>query len=139
MFFLCRFFKSKFLRVRVGSTKTYNGGKVYGIRRRIIHEKYDSQHDYDIALLRLNRPLKFNSRIVSITLPERNETLMDGTKCHASGFGATLSPIEPKNRLRMVMVPIFNQTKCIDVYKDDRTVTDRMLCAGWQGGAKDCE
>lgn len=39
--------------------------------------------------------------------------------------------------MRAAVVPIYNQEKCAKAYKNIGTITDRMICAGFDKGGKD--
>ena len=42
--------------------------------------------DHDIAILKLEKDLKFNTKISPVCLPQQDETLPEGTECFLSGI-----------------------------------------------------
>jgi len=53
----------------------------------MMHEKYATDDLFDIAILRLNRPLVFNDYVQPVCIPS---TPVDaGTECFATGWGVT--------------------------------------------------
>lgn len=53
--------------VVVGTTKWNTGGDHYGVAKAISHEKYVSDlYAYDIALLKLKKPIKFSNKVQAI-------------------------------------------------------------------------
>lgn len=74
--------------VRVGSSKHTSGGMVMKIKNYVNHPKYNGARlDYDFSLLELEKALKFNDKVQSITLPNENSKIFDGTLCEISGWG----------------------------------------------------
>lgn len=59
------------------------------IERVFKHPRYDEgcKYDNDLALLKLNRTLKYNNRVGAVCLPESDFT--SGTNCYITGWGTT--------------------------------------------------
>lgn len=60
------------------------------IQRIISHPQYVGQinnHDYDLALIKHQRPLVYNNRVRPVCLPELN--FPANTNCYVTGWGAT--------------------------------------------------
>lgn len=72
------------LTVRYGSLNS-NGGQSVGVRRVILHERYQGYEQYDIALLELQSPLRFTSNVGRVCLGTSN--LNAGTYVTVTGFG----------------------------------------------------
>jgi len=55
----------------------------------ILHPKYDAakNHDYDFALLKLDRKVTFTDRVRPACLPEHTTSFPIGTECYISGWG----------------------------------------------------
>ena len=55
----------------------------------ITHPKYAAHknHDYDVALIKLKTPIKYNSRVRPVCLPKFD--FSDDTMCYISGWGHT--------------------------------------------------
>lgn len=74
--------------VRVGSSKHASGGTLIKLKNYVNHPKYnEATVDYDFALLELENSLEFNDKVKSITLPNQDLGLYDGTMCEISGWG----------------------------------------------------
>lgn len=124
----------------VGGTTYHNrGGVKVAVEQIIVHQNYSHEtQDYDIALIRLAVPLRFNSSIQAIALPSANETVSDNQMCLVSGWGDRRRfTIFRRAELRAVEVPIVNFAKCNRNYILFGGITKRMLCAGFMEGGKD--
>lgn len=76
------------LSVRVGSSYHRNGGSIVRVKRIIQHQSYNPQTvDYDIALLELDQPVSSSNSIQTVTLPNQNTKVADGTLCVVAGWG----------------------------------------------------
>jgi trypsin len=130
--------QADYFRVRVGSSKHAEGGKLVDVKRVVRHEKYDPQTiDFDFTLLELAEELEFDDLKQKVALPEQDEPVKDGTLCEVTGWGDTQNPQESGDVLRVAEVPAVNQKDCFKAYSMYGGVTDRMLCAGYEKGGKD--
>ncbi|GAB6033117.1 hypothetical protein CHUAL_012728 [Chamberlinius hualienensis] len=95
---------------------------------------------FDVAVLRLDRPVNYKPHISPICLPRKDESF-EGLVGYAAGWGAT----EPGSKLRpsalqVVDVPIITNGLC-EVWHRERGIGVRifpeMICAGYRGGGKD--
>lgn len=60
------------IRIRAGSAQSNSGGELVQVSKTILHENFDKKtFDYDIALLKLEKKLKFSSNIKAIELPKK--------------------------------------------------------------------
>ena len=59
------------------------------IKKIILHPKYDSHsnHDYDLALIKLQSPLTYNNRVRPVCLPKFDFSV--DTNCYVTGWGHT--------------------------------------------------
>lgn len=94
--------------------------------------------DYDVSVLELRRTLEFNENIRPISLA--SELPEPGTMADAAGWGVTKSHgTSTSNTLKAVQIPIVDHEKCRNNYRRrgrSFTVTDRMICAGYDKGGK---
>ncbi|XP_058973764.2 transmembrane protease serine 6 isoform X1 [Pocillopora verrucosa] len=106
-----------------------------------MHPSYDhSIFDYDIALLRLSTPLPgYNETMSPICLPTASSNFPPGTNCSVTGWGRTHQSGWTSNKLRVARVPIIEHARCKQQYLESTgdTVTDRMICAGYEQGKID--
>ena len=106
----------------------------------IMHPKYHSTtFDYDVALVKLETPLKeFSVYIRPVCMPARDEKFDEESKCYVTGFGRTQQGGELAGMLRMAKVPLVDAKKCKKAYGDK--LTERMICAGFpEGGIDACQ
>ncbi|XP_072282341.1 transmembrane protease serine 5 isoform X4 [Pyxicephalus adspersus] len=112
---------------------------VSAVEKIIYHQKYDDRsHDYDIALMKLEKPLNYSDSIRPVCLPQYDQDLPAGAECWVSGWGHT----HPDNThmprsLKEAMVPLISTKKCNSSCIYDGDITPRMLCAGYLDGKVD--
>ncbi|XP_076849454.1 transmembrane protease serine 3-like [Brachyhypopomus gauderio] len=104
-----------------------------------IHEQYDPKtNNYDIALLKLARPVTMTNVIKPVCLPAFDTLVSAGTQCWTTGFGTTqegaahASPI-----LMQVAVNIIDLSVCNSAEVYSGLITPNMLCAGYLTGGRD--
>lgn len=128
----------EFSQVRIGSSRTADGGVLVGIKRVHRHPKFDAYTiDFDFSLLELEEYSAANITQAFVGLPEQDADIADGTPTRVSGWGNTQNALESAAVLRAVTVPKVSQLECTDAYGGFGTITDRMLCAGLPEGGKD--
>jgi len=109
----------------------YNTPVTRTVSQIIIHEQYNHfSKDNDIALLKLSSPLDFGSGIQPICMPTSATVPDAGTTCAVTGWGATSSGGAASPTLLEVSVPILSDC-------GDNSVTEHMICAGYQEGGED--
>lgn len=129
-------------KVRVGATHVYNDGQLVDWWDKIIHKNYyPIGYDYDFGLIELKTSLNFTDKIQPIALPNVNDApIAAGTLCLVSGWGKTKTSPELPSFLRGTHVPIVEQNACVRAYENvTKSITSRMICAGYEEGGKDGE
>uniref|UniRef100_A0A667WQ79 Transmembrane serine protease 6 n=1 Tax=Myripristis murdjan TaxID=586833 RepID=A0A667WQ79_9TELE len=124
---------SKLLLSRSSSTE-----EVVRVRRIHLHHYYDEEsHDYDLALLRLDRPATppLTSHARPVCLPPPTHQLEPGLLCWVTGWGALREGGTASNVLQQVDVRLVSEEACVRTY--GHMVTPRMICAGYRSGKKD--
>ena len=113
--------------------------KKYGISEVIVHEKYDNTTlEYDIALLRLKRPvIDENARPIKLVSAYNvKEGATDpGVMAWVTGWG--LTKVDPKvlpSILQKVQVPIVSNLTASFVYKN---IPSTVIMAGYLNGTRD--
>jgi trypsin len=126
--------------IRFGSSYRQIEGGIVGIRSIHQHPNYNSKLiDYDISLLQVRSPFLLGSAVATIGLPSSTTSWPPGTSALVSGWGMINQDDEPPDSasfLRGVTVQIVSEQACKRAYGSDR-ITNRMLCAGVNGGRKD--
>jgi len=115
------------------------------IERLFKHPRYNikCRYNYDVALLKLNRALKYNSRVGPVCLP--NSDFASGSMCYITGWGTTNNGAESHSKvLKQARLPLVPRDTCKRSYRDLRSygfcVTKRMRCAGYaEGGVDACK
>ncbi|XP_067631299.1 uncharacterized protein Corin isoform X2 [Eurosta solidaginis] len=130
--------------IQLGVTRrnsfTYTGQKVK-VKTVIPHPHYNTAitHDNDIALFQLATRVAFHEHLLPVCLPPPGIKLKQGLMCTVIGWGkrenkdpkATYEPI-----VNEVQVPIISRQQC-DMWLDNLTVSEGMICAGYEEGGKD--
>ncbi|XP_022593937.1 transmembrane protease serine 6 isoform X1 [Seriola dumerili] len=123
----------KLLLRRSGSTE-----EVARVQRIHLHQYYDDEsHDYDLALLKLDRPASvlLAGHARPACLPPPTHQLEPGLLCWVTGWGALREGGSASNVLQKVDVHLVSEEACVRSY--GHLVTPRMLCAGYRSGEKD--
>ncbi|WP_163862207.1 serine protease [Myxococcus eversor] len=116
-------------------TQTVRGVKT------VYHPAYDPDTTInDIAVVKLEKPLKFSSTVLPILLPLAGETVSDNAEATVAGWGLTreggydTSPV-----LMQVGVPTIPHQLMVNAYRSQGIHIDRyaMLGAGYSQGGKD--
>lgn len=112
--------------------------EVARVQRIHLHHYYDDEsHDYDLALLKLDRAASavLAGHARPACLPPPTHQLEPGLLCWVTGWGALREGGRASNILQKVDVRLVSEEACIRSY--GRMVTPRMLCAGYRTGKKD--
>ncbi|XP_056018025.1 neurotrypsin-like [Ostrea edulis] len=116
------------------SEQTFNVSELF------IHPLYTrAAHDFDIALIKLNRPADTSTDYVNnICLPLASEGPFQDDYCFVAGWGNTGSTGTTKATiLQEAKMPLLNNTICKTIYSQ---VTDNMMCGGYVfGGIDTCQ
>lgn len=68
-----------------------HGASARGIRRILLHPKYDQfTSDYDIALLELGTPVFFSDLVQPVCVPAPSHSFTTGTSCYVTGWGVLM-------------------------------------------------
>ncbi|KAJ8709264.1 hypothetical protein PYW07_009090 [Mythimna separata] len=125
-------------RARVGSSNANSGGTVYIINRITAHESFSpSTLVNDIAVLRTNLPISFQSNLIAAaSIAGTGYTYTDNENVWAVGWGVTHAGADaiPPEQLRVALVRLINQQTCTSRHSEPQsgfTVTNTMICAGW--------
>ncbi|XP_061576527.1 transmembrane protease serine 6 isoform X2 [Cololabis saira] len=108
------------------------------VQRIHLHHYYDDEsHDYDLALLKLDRPASalLTGHARPACLPPPTHQLEPGLLCWVTGWGALREGGSTSNLLQKVDVRLVSEESCVRSY--GYVVTPRMLCAGYRSGEKD--
>ncbi|XP_041437455.1 transmembrane protease serine 2-like isoform X1 [Xenopus laevis] len=117
------------------------GANCYSVKRIIPHPGYNaSNHDNDIALMKLNNEITFGYNTQPVCLPNAGMFWKAGTQCWISGWGSTsqggkISPTMKNAAVQLISLKVCNQP---NVYSG--SITSSMICAGnLSGGVDACQ
>ncbi|XP_067316614.1 transmembrane protease serine 6 isoform X2 [Pseudorasbora parva] len=101
-----------------------------------LHHYYDDEtHDYDAALLRLERPVWSSTLAHPVCLPPATHQLEADLLCWVTGWGALREGGAVSDVLQKVDVRLVSEDACVRSY--GYMITPRMICAGYRSGGKD--
>lgn len=122
-------------RLHAGSNDKY-GGVYYPVKKIVQHPAYNFLTiDYDIALLEIDGEITFNDKVQPVKLPKRE--LASGVMVNVTGWGAMKTGGKASSVLVKVSLPIVSRKTCRDIFRYIRSITDRMICAGYMHGGQD--
>ena len=95
--------------------------------------------DYDVALIKLKKPLQFTNHVKQACLPSNNTTFSSTTLCYLAGWGNTVntSNYHRSKILREVQLNLVSNKVCNDISCYNGSIPARFRCAGFPGGGKD--
>ncbi|KAJ1125858.1 hypothetical protein NDU88_004274 [Pleurodeles waltl] len=100
----------------------------------------------DIALLKLETPLTFTSRVLPVCLPDSSVQFEAGMECWVTGWGSIAEhvPLPSPRTLQELMVPLVDRQVCNDLYHGgplpkpkNWIIKSDMMCAGFVAGGRD--
>ncbi|KAG7465101.1 hypothetical protein MATL_G00172610 [Megalops atlanticus] len=97
-----------------------------------------NQYDHDVALLKLQTPIRFTEFVRPICLGPREFTeslLQEGAMATVSGWGRVRFQGAESSILQSVRVPFVDRTECKDSSTD--RISHNMFCAGYADVQKD--
>nr|XP_002709465.1 atrial natriuretic peptide-converting enzyme isoform X1 [Oryctolagus cuniculus] len=101
----------------------------------IVHPRYSrAVVDYDISIVELSEDINETSYVRPVCLPSPEQSLEPDTYCYITGWGhmGTKMPF----KLQEGEVRIISLEQC-QSYFDMKTITTRMICAGYESGTVD--
>ncbi|KAK1803354.1 hypothetical protein P4O66_004016 [Electrophorus voltai] len=105
------------------------------VKRVIVHSRYNrAVVDYDISIMELDSEVEVTSYVRPVCLPEPGHLPPTDTYCYITGWGHMGNRMPFK--LQEGEVRIISLSQC-QSYFDMKTITSRMLCAGYEAGTID--
>ncbi|XP_065367787.1 trypsin beta-like [Calliphora vicina] len=122
--------------VQYGTTVVGGDNNVVLVERIIKNENYDSSViNNDVALIFLASDIPYSATAKPIQLA--SEEPAPGTPAVVSGWGTLTEGGSAASILQQVSVEIVARPECQEKYSDVNQITDKMVCAGVNGGGKD--
>ncbi|KAJ8795345.1 hypothetical protein J1605_018360 [Eschrichtius robustus] len=101
----------------------------------ILHPRYSrAVVDYDISIVELSEDIDETSYVRPVCLPSPEQSLEPDTYCYITGWGHMGNKMPVK--LQEGEVRIISLGQC-QSYFDTKTITTRMICAGYESGTVD--
>uniref|UniRef100_A0A1I8NL37 Uncharacterized protein n=1 Tax=Musca domestica TaxID=7370 RepID=A0A1I8NL37_MUSDO len=132
-------------KIVAGTTSAKEQNVVVNIKRLFIHPLYESGFaNYDVAVLKLNRPI-FGEHVDAIELCDEDTVLEEGEMLRISGWGTQADDelAKPAETLQSVLIPIMSDVKCAAIYDEEESdvekVSDEMVCAHGAEGEDACQ
>ncbi|XP_059548576.1 mastin-like [Myotis daubentonii] len=128
--------ETRHLKVQLGRVRLSHQGSVQ-VARIIRHPNYSLENGVsggaDVALLKLEAPVRPSNLVGWIRLPPASSEFAPGTRCWVAGWGliGVQEPLPPPQNLQEVEVPIVANEICRQQYGN--VIQDDMLCAGSEG------
>ncbi|XP_055930663.1 serine proteinase stubble-like isoform X1 [Argiope bruennichi] len=134
------------LRVRLGehdikqTTEKYPHEEM-AVRRKVVNPGYNpSNYQHDIALLQLQRPVRFRRHLIPVCLPQYGEDF-SGQRATVTGWGRTRYGVrDSPGILQKVELQVIDHSECQEWYQSigrKETIFPTMVCAGYKEGGKD--
>ena len=127
----------------LGEYSLYEKSEPLPLQKRIVtkvfihpYYQFTPQADrYDVAVLKLDRPVKYAPHIVPVCLPNKNEYVEENSHAMVSGWGArdASEKIRRPRQLQAVDVKIVDSRKCEDWHRSNGinlSLFEDMMCAG---------
>ncbi|KAM8803084.1 atrial natriuretic peptide-converting enzyme isoform 1-T2 [Rhynchonycteris naso] len=101
----------------------------------VLHPRYSrAVVDYDISIVELSEDVNETSYVRSVCLPRPEQSLEPDTYCYITGWGHMGNKMPFK--LQEGEVRVISLEQC-QSYFDMKTITTRMICAGYESGTVD--
>lgn len=133
------------IRIRVGEYDFSSTQEPYpyeerGVERKVVHPRFNFfTYEYDLALVRVDSPLKFYPHVRPVCLPAQNENLI-GKNATVTGWGRLAEGGTLPSILQEVQVPIISNKNCEQMFLKagrEENIPDMFVCAGYENGGRD--
>ncbi|XP_006894225.1 PREDICTED: atrial natriuretic peptide-converting enzyme [Elephantulus edwardii] len=105
------------------------------VKNIILHPRYSrAVVDYDISIVELSEDINETSYVRPVCLPSSEQSVEPDTYCYITGWGHMGNKMPFK--LQEGEVRIISLEQC-QSYFDVKTITTRMICAGYESGTVD--
>ncbi|XP_032542661.1 coagulation factor XI-like isoform X4 [Chiroxiphia lanceolata] len=103
----------------------------------IVHPQYKyAQAGYDIALMKLAKPMNFTDLQLPICLPSKEDANVFYTDCWVIGWGYRKEKGRVQDILQKAPIPLMSTEECQARYRK-RRIGDKVICAGYDEGGRD--
>jgi hypothetical protein len=109
------------------------------VRHIVVHPEYSSSTMVnDIALIRVDRPFRFDSTVRRLCLPPLGYVPESGRRCYVGGWGKTShEDVTYSVQARLRVLSVFPLSQCESFFTD--VVADRLFCTAGRHGVDVCQ
>lgn len=102
---------------------------------------FEDIFQHDIAILRIDGAIEFNTYVQPICLPPIGYKYFEGQKCTVTGWGSNgTTGIESVSRLQGAFLPILERDVCLQISTLYSAMSQTAFCAGYlTGGIDSCQ
>ena len=137
----CAVYSPESTTVRVGSSRTANGGALHQVDTIVRHEDFKTNMYgipvNDVAIFKLKTPIALSKHAQPIPLFDVDEAAAEGVLSTISGWGNTAEGGSAPEVLHTVDVPIVTKGECSKAYQSWGGIPDGQICAAFPAGGKD--
>lgn len=120
--------------VQTGSVTQSNGGAYYNVSKIYVHEKSHEKFAYDIGLIRLATPIKFNDVTKPISLPRTDKS--DPIVVTLTGWGVSSKGIPEV--LQYLVLSTIKTNECAKSYPKQNFTEPFYICTEGRKGRGAC-
>ncbi|VDK48184.1 unnamed protein product [Anisakis simplex] len=116
--------------------------QILNISRIIKYPSYKDLFADDVALVEVNRSIRFGKFVQPICLPTTDFDYHPGRKCVVSGWGrlGEASSVDYPKILQAATIPILNRDECLESSEVYQSISSSAFCAGYlSGGIDTCQ
>ncbi|KAF7395125.1 hypothetical protein HZH66_008299 [Vespula vulgaris] len=125
------------VQVRSGSSYEDEGGIIHNVTKITVHENYNPDtNDYDIAVLKVNPPFKYDNSTQSLTIAKNESTDSDFGLIAGWGYFLDFDPVLSR-QLQFVLLPKVQRDECEKDYANEQKIVQTQVCYGFRNGGKD--
>uniref|UniRef100_A0A3B3UGF1 Granzyme K-like n=1 Tax=Poecilia latipinna TaxID=48699 RepID=A0A3B3UGF1_9TELE len=108
--------------------------QVFGVKKSFPHPSFNNKtFDNDFMLLKLEKAVKQTKWVKPLKLTTVVKDPEEGSVCMVAGWGRTSWNAAVSDVLMSVNVTVVCREKCSSPAFYNHTITDNMICAGWNG------
>ncbi|XP_017776652.1 PREDICTED: transmembrane protease serine 9-like [Nicrophorus vespilloides] len=120
------------------ATDRFSTAEVRGVKKVRQHRAFDAySFNNDIAVLELDEPVSFSSKIQPACLPNTVNADYSGRLAVVAGWGRLGEREEVSPVLRKVAVPVWKKNDCYNSGYGEKRLSENMFCAGYPDGKLD--
>ncbi|XP_011211648.2 chymotrypsin-2 [Bactrocera dorsalis] len=134
----CMDWPKQYLKIVTGTVEWNKPGGEYTVEDVKVHCLYNKPtYHNDIALVRLSKPIEFDSNTAAVELATSN-TLKDGDSVVLSGWGSLKAWGNAVSKLNKVSLKYLDHATCLSSVKNQKFVGDGHICTSTKESKGSC-